>query len=606
MKQPNIFLPTALLWGAFFISSSIQAQIPDSLQFDWQKAGLDADFVEPTNIIDLTTYGAIPNDGIDDTPALQAAFSSLGSNGAIIQLPNGTLNFSSSINMPSNCILRGAGSDSTLLDFNLNNQVANCINFWGSASGTWFPLQGALSRDSLAIRVSGNFSNVLLPGKRIEIRQQNGAWDTNPATWANGSVGHITTIDSVKGDTIFMREPLRTSLDTLLNPEVRVINCVENSGLECVKIIRTDSTAASVNFAIYTYFAYNCRIRGVESFKSIGAHFLAEISSHIEVSGCYFHEAYGYTGSNTRGYGAVVGVHATLCKIENNIFRKLRHSMMVKQGANGNVFAYNYSIEPNRSEFPANYGADICVHGHYPFANLFEGNICQNIIIDQAWGPNGPNNAYFRNRAELYGLLISSGTVQSDRQTIVGNDITSTALFQGQYSLNGIGHYQASNRVQGNVTPAGTTSLTDTSLFLSQAPVYWGNMPWPGIGLPFTSTANAIPASMRYNSIGSKTICGDPDSLFSSMPSVLDATSSIPFNPYYVNGVLHFGSLDFSAPCNVQVIDLSGRLALNQDISAEVLRNGCFIGLNWAPGVYLVQLRSAEGSRVGRMLVPAH
>ncbi|MFZ9943808.1 MAG: T9SS type A sorting domain-containing protein, partial [Bacteroidia bacterium] len=164
----------------------------------------------------------------------------------------------------------------------------------------------------------------------------------------------------------------------------------------------------------------------------------------------------------------------------------------------------------------------------------------------------------------------------------------------------------ASNRVQGNVTPAGTTSLTDTSLFLSQAPVYWGNMPWPGIGLPFTSTANAIPASMRYNSIGSKTICGDPDSLFSSMPSVLDATSSIPFNPYYVNGVLHFGSLDFSAPCNVQVIDLSGRLALNQDISAEVLRNGCFIGLNWAPGLYLVQLRSAEGSRVGRMLVPAH
>jgi hypothetical protein len=386
MKQPQIFKFFASTFMQCMLLGTSIGQIPDSLKFDWSRAGVDSTFMLPSNSINLASLGAVPNDGLPDDAAWQAALANLGPNGSVVQLPAGVFNFNSSINIPSNCILQGAGSDSTTLSFNLNNAVANCINFWGSPASSWVPIIGNLNKGAIGLQISNSSIATFSVGDRIEIRQQNGSWDTNPATWADGSVGHISTIDSIVGDTLFIREPLRIDFDIALNPELRKLNCIENSGLECVKILRTDSTAASVNFAIYTYFAFNCRIRGVESFKSIGAHFITEASAHIEVSGCYFHEAYGYTGSNTRGYGAVVGVHSNLCLIENNIFRKLRHSMMVKQGANGNVFAYNYSMEPNRSEFPSNYGADICIHGHYPFANLFEGNICQNIIIDQAWG----------------------------------------------------------------------------------------------------------------------------------------------------------------------------------------------------------------------------
>jgi len=371
---------------------------------------------------------------------------------------------------------------------------------------------------------------------------------------------------------------------------------IENAALECVKLIRTDSLATGVNCGVFMNLAFNCRIRGVEGFKGIGAHVLIERSAHLEVSGCYFHEAYGYTGSNTRGYGVVIGVHANLCKVENNIFRKLRHAMMVKQGANGNVFAYNYSLEPNRSEFPSNYGADICIHGHFPFANLFEGNVCQNIIVDQAWGPNGPRNAYFRNRAELYGFIISSGTVQSDKQTIVGNEITSTAFFQGQYTLNGTGHFQLANRVQGNITPTGTNQLTESSLFLNAPPVYWTGLQWPGIGVPFTSTTQSIPAAIRYVNPGPKTICGDPDTLF---PSSLEPIPMPDLNAYFSDGGLYVEFDGQQQIGSLSLYDLNGRCIISwNDLSS--VRFPIFMQI--PNGVYVLR-NSLNGRTTQRKLV---
>ncbi|MBM4395981.1 MAG: hypothetical protein FJ087_09850 [Deltaproteobacteria bacterium] len=54
--------------------------------------------------------------------------------------------------------------------------------------------------------------------------------------------------------------------------------------------------------------------------------------------------------------------------------------MMVTTGANGNVFGYNYSRDPYRSETINDFSGDISVHGHWPFANLFEGNVVANVM----------------------------------------------------------------------------------------------------------------------------------------------------------------------------------------------------------------------------------
>ncbi|MFN5324292.1 MAG: glycosyl hydrolase family 28-related protein [Bacteroidota bacterium] len=596
--KPHFFLKP-LLFASLFITAfhTASAQIPDSLRFDWHLAGLDSNYNAPTSVIDITAFGAIPDDGADDFSALQAAFVSAGSNGGIIQFPSGRFHFNSTVFVPSNCIIKGVSSDSTVFEFNLNNAQANSFNFSGNGATPFHNIIDTLNRGGRVVVLDSVAITSYSIGDRVEIRQLNGSWNTSPATWAEYSLGHVSTVDSISGNTLFLSNPLRFSIDTSLIPQIRVVNTIENAGLECFKLVRSDSLAVGVNFSVYAYLAYNVRIRGVEIFKSIGAHFIAESSAHVEVSGCYFHEAYGYTGSNTRGYGVVLGVHANLCKVENNVFRKLRHAMMVKQGANGNVFAYNYSIEPNRSEFPANYGADICIHGHYPFANLFEGNICQNIIVDQAWGPNGPYNAYFRNRAELYGFLISSGAVQSDKQTIVGNDITSTAFFQGQYSLNGIGHFQAANRVQGNVTPSGSNQLSESSLFLTQAPDYFLNLPWPAIGLPYPPAAMSIPAAIRYSSSNSKTVCGDPDTVLTYTQS---QSQSYLEKVYYSQGAIVIETSKLSNLMILDVMDLSGRLLMSNELNMSGYSR-FELEIPLSSGIYLIRLSDSTGRRVYKM-----
>ena len=189
--------------------------------------------------------------------------------------------------------------------------------------------------------------------------------------------------------------------------------------------------------------------------------------------------------------------------------KHLRHSFSFQAGANGNVLSYNYSIDPNRSEAPSNFGADISMHGHYPFSNLFEGNIVQNLQIDQTWGPSGPYNTFFRNRAELYGILMTSGTVQSDSLNFVGNEVTNTTPFFGNYALAGSAHFEFGNNIKGTITPTGTTNLPDSSYYLTGLPAFWSGSLFPSIGLPNTINTGSIPARDRYLSGVNLTVCNE-------------------------------------------------------------------------------------------------
>src|SRR5205085_4353518 len=97
----------------------------------------------------------------------------------------------------------------------------------------------------------------------------------------------------------------------------------------------------------------------------------------------------------------------------------------------------------------------------------------------------GPLNTFFRNRIELYGLVMTSGTMQSDSQNFVGNEIPNTGAFMGMYTLYGAGHFEYGNNVRGVITPTGTTNLPDTSYYLSSQPSFWNiASPFPSIGEP--------------------------------------------------------------------------------------------------------------------------
>lgn len=350
-----------------------------------------------------------------------------------------------------------------------------------------------------------NSSTSFSAGCYAEILQNNGAWDTNPASWAENSVGQIVRITAVNGNLLTLEDPLRISYIAELQPRIRPIDPAAAVSIEYMHLERTSSNTATAGYNISFNMAANARVCGVESNKSQGSHCMISASTHITVEGSYFHHAFVYDGSGTKGYGVTLMHHTGSCLITDNIFRYLRHAMMVKQGANGNVFGYNYSREVNRSEFPSGYGGDVSLHGHYAYANLFEGNIVQMIHIDDYWGPSGPCNTFFRNRTEGYGIVMTTNL--TNQSNFVGNEILNN-FPMGLYTITGSGNFLHGNNKNGTITPAGTAYLPQTSYYLIAQPLFWNIPDPPGIGTPNTLNTYTIPAKYRYE-IGQYTYTDD-------------------------------------------------------------------------------------------------
>ena len=111
-----------------------------------------------------------------------------------------------------------------------------------------------------------------------------------------------------------------------------------------MKIIREDVSSSQTSNIKFSR-AGNCWVSGIESDKCNFAHIDAEYSSNLSISKSYFHDAHSY-GSGGKAYGVMLHFTTNECFVEDNIFEHLRHSMILQAGANGNIFAYNYSLDP--------------------------------------------------------------------------------------------------------------------------------------------------------------------------------------------------------------------------------------------------------------------
>ena len=472
---------------------------------DWKNSGLSAPLYKPAITVNVKDFGAAGNGITNDATFLMAAINSLDGRYGLVVIPAGEYLIKSSISLPDSCIIQGIGSDSVSLIFNLSGQASDCIIISKAQQASFVPIVQGFQKGSRKIRVA-NTAPFSSEGW-VEIREENGTWDTNPISWANNSVGQIVRIDGVSGDTLMLEHPLRIDYEAALNPQVRSIKPRTHAGIEGVTIVRQDEPAEGAGSNINLIYAVNCRIAGVESDHSVGAHVLLHNCSNIEISGCYFHDAFTFDGTGTRGYGVCLNVHTCECLIKNNIFKHLRHAMMVKTGSNGNVFLANYSIEPYRSETIHDFSGDISLHGHFAYANLFEENVCQNIIIDHYWGPSGPYNTFLRNRAEWYGIIMTTDNgYPSKSQNFIGNEISKNGynliiqLTIGlYYVLRGSDHFEWGNNSGGTIIPSGTLETEMLSLYSDCRPTFWyDNLNWPAIGYPNTINSGQIPAQARY------------------------------------------------------------------------------------------------------------
>lgn len=482
------------------IPAFINAQIPSYRLSNWSKSGPINSISSSLNSVHIEDFGGgITSDKNNDS-ALSAAIAYLSNlNGGSIQFDNGVYLFRKPIVLKDSIVLEGKGNQ-TILSFNLSHQNLNCININGSLQSNKHSVK-PWKRNDMQIEFKDS-----IPANARFLRLAYNDSTLCFSTWAFGEIGQIIAIDTLKSNKKSLQTytPVRTDVSEIQNPYVQVIDAIQNVGIKCLKIVRVDSTVGQTSNIAFRY-AMNCYVIGVEMEMCNFAHIVFERSAHNLVKQCYLHNAFSYGGGG-KGYGVVVQSAGSDNKIENSIFESLRHSILVQSGANGNVFAYNYSTKPYGSEMVLkDISGDMVCHGNYAHSNLFEGNICQNIIVDNSHGKNGPYNTFFRNKVELYGVFTSTS---QDSQNFIANEIPNTEFLKGQFITNGSGHFIFKNTVQGNTTDLSNPYLPDTSLIQKQGPAFWKNSnKFIGIGIPFPYNNGNIPAKSRYSDSINKVYC---------------------------------------------------------------------------------------------------
>ena len=479
----------------FFAISSFAQQLSEQRTIDWSYAG-NSKIEYPETELNVLDYGIDSSGSEDISQKLNELFKQIDVDGAVVYFPKGTYLIKNTIAIPENVVIRGEGAKSTKILADLPKSSNHVFQISNTGISNEVDVSKDLVKGTKAISVSD--ASIFSVNDYVETEQENSGWDIKPASWAKNAVGQLNQIERIDGNTLYLHFPININFNTQLKPVVRKIETIKNSGIENLSIQRISNPDEGGGNNIYFYHAINCFVKGVESNKSIGSHIMVNNSMKIEVNGCYVHHAFNYDGSATQGYGVTLNHHATYCLVENNIFSNLRHAMMVKVGANSNVFTYNYSKDVVRSEFPFDASGDISLHGHHSYANLFEGNIVQNIIIDHYWGPSGPYNTFFRNKTLKYGILMTESDFETCNQNFVGNEVQGNTLLHGRLYLTGDDHYLYGNLVKDKLIPENTDELNDTSYFYKSKPDFWiEEISWPAIGIFSTQTDGEIPAHHR-------------------------------------------------------------------------------------------------------------
>ena len=341
-----------------------------------------------------------------------------------------------------------------------------------------------------------------------------------------------------------------------------------------------DNTAPEQASSIHFTYAENCWVSGIESNKTTFAHVEFEGVSNSKVEKSYFYDAFEYGGGG-RGYGVVMHFTTNECLIENNVFKHLRHSVLLQAGSNGNVTAFNHSLDPywtnSNPLLAGNSAGELVLHGNYVYANLFEQNDIQNIVIDNSHGANGPYNTFLRNRASLYGIFFSDNT--SPSQNFIGNEIPNTGFPYSavNYSIQGNDQFTYGNNNKGTVAPAGTSALADISYHYLTKPAFVQDYQWGMIGLPNAMNSASVPATDRFegNDIFAGA-CGSED-----FYTGIEEQPEIRINPNPAIDLLYVESIpEYS---QYQIIDIQGRIwsegvVLNDKrISLDKLAHGFYL-----------------------------
>ena len=574
---------TLLIWFMCATVLAVAQTFDASNSTAWENAGLAAPFDVPTNEVNIIDFGADNTGSTSCNSAYTSAISSLNGEPGTIYFPEGEYLFESGISIPSNTVLKGA-SVQTILKFDLEGNE-DAIRVSGTLQSSEYELAESAAKGTYSIELTDASGFEIGDLIRLGLDDE----DIMYSSWAYGTLGQVNEIINKNGNILELADPLNRVYELDRSPYVRRIEPKRNVGITCFKIIREDATTGQTD-NIHFRNAFNCVVRNVESVNCNFGHVTVQSSAHIQIENSYFHHAHAYGGGG-QGYGVVFQEAASFNLAQNNTFERLRHSMLLQSGANGNVYAYNYSIDPFwvSGFLPANSAGDAVLHGNHPYLNLFEGNVVQNIVVDASHGKNGPHNTFLRNRAELYGFFSDPET-PSDSMNIVGNEITNSGFPYGLFMINGDGHMVYGNNVNGTANPSGTNEVGISSLYIDQPQDFpflnYSDLPFTGY--PLSIDSKDIPAQQSYLN-GTPVACGN---LVTGVGvEQREASLRLIDNEVILNPEI--------LPVTFQMFTMNGKLVAQKNVMSSTIQ---LPSVN-APGLYLITVVGPKDVHTLKVLI---
>jgi hypothetical protein len=127
---------------------------------DWNNTGSSSNLPSNASIIDLKDFGLKSDNSTDNSLVIKNAIKALNGKAGILKIPTGSYLINKTISIPSNIVISGAGSDKTILNFNLNGN-GDLFSIQGAATAISTPVLSGSKKESISVKVSNaaNFAS---------------------------------------------------------------------------------------------------------------------------------------------------------------------------------------------------------------------------------------------------------------------------------------------------------------------------------------------------------------------------------------------------------------------------------------------------------------
>jgi len=390
--------------------------------FDWASdPGVDGRIRDslPASVIrvdQIAGFPAEPDDGLDDTAAFREALQQAKAGGAIVLAPAGEWIISETLRLQGDdIVLRGVGSDATTILF--KNRPDGTFGLFGPEgpgieilspigccgneddSESRLVISGTTGTRELRVESHPSFS----PGSY--------GWLNYVGSGSDDDAGQMVRIEAIAdlGDEVILTLDQQLGLDYGtefgFESRLRPVPLVERNGVYGLAL-RPENDDVLLTDTFLLKGTSNAWLFDVVSTRAKYSHVTAQQSYRCEIANSLFDDA-SLHGNGKQGYGVNLANQTSGCLVTGNSFRLLRHSILLNNGATGNVVALNHSRDPRHPNFPTGGPDDISFH-EFSVANLVEGNVIEKIEMNDA-AIAGPHNTLIRNCLTSGPLTLDNG-----------------------------------------------------------------------------------------------------------------------------------------------------------------------------------------------------